>query len=182
MHYVVLIIYIITNILFSTQGACYRVDNIGRLTTKLDGCPRRWLRDLCGGYHFAGFASCFAARLCLPKWFIITHVWFELGMYKKIPQTLRQQNTWNWYIYIDPSACMRKRAYFHRLWYFMQNGAFYTWYLKVSLFVPRLFEEKRAQQAHDVYTTSAQRRCNVMTLHRRWGDVVLTSCACWEGT
>ena len=23
------------------------------------------------------------------------------------------------------------------------------------------------QQAHDVYTTSAQRRCNVMTLHRR---------------
>ena len=22
-------------------------------------------------------------------------------------------------------------------------------------------------------------RCNVMTLHRRWGDVVLTSCACW---
>ena len=30
-----------------------------------------------------------------------------------------------------------------------------------------------------VYTTSAQRRCNVMTLYRRWDDVVLTSCACW---
>ena len=29
-----------------------------------------------------------------------------------------------------------------------------------------------AQQTHDVYTTSSQRRCNVMTLHRRWGDVV----------
>ena len=40
------------------------------------------------GYHFAGFASCFAAQSCLPKWFIITHVWFELGTYKKIPQTL----------------------------------------------------------------------------------------------
>ena len=41
MHYVVLIIYIITNILFSTLGACYKVDNIGCLTTsvapKLDG-------------------------------------------------------------------------------------------------------------------------------------------------
>ena len=34
------------------------------------------------------------------------------------------------------------------------------------------------QRAHDVYATSAQRRCNVMALHR-WGDVVLTSCACW---
>ena len=32
------------------------------------------------------------------------------------------------------------------------------------------------------YTTSAERRCNVMTLHRRWSDVVLTSCACWGGT
>ena len=41
-----------TNILFSTLSACYKVDNIGRLTTsfasKLDGCPRRWLRYLCG--------------------------------------------------------------------------------------------------------------------------------------
>ena len=37
-----------------------------------------------------------------------------------------------------------------------------------------------SRRAHDVYTTSAQRRCNVMTLHRRWGDVVLTSCACWD--
>ena len=34
------------------------------------------------------------------------------------------------------------------------------------------------QRAHDVNITSPQRRCNVMTLHRRWGDVVFTSCAC----
>ena len=33
------------------------------------------------------FASCFAARSCLPKWFIITRIWFELGMYRKISQT-----------------------------------------------------------------------------------------------
>ena len=81
-----------TNILFSTLGACYKVDNIGRLTTsaapKLNGCLRCWHRDLCWGCHFAGFASCFAARSCLPKWFIITCVWFEVGTYKKIPQTL----------------------------------------------------------------------------------------------
>ena len=31
---------------------------------------------------------------------------------------------------------------------------------------------------YDVNTTSPQRRCNVMTLHRCWGDVVFTSCAC----
>ena len=37
-----------------------------------------------------------------------------------------------------------------------------------------------SQQAYEVYTTSAQHRCNVMTLHRSWDDVVLTSCACWE--
>ena len=62
-----------TNVLFSTLSACYKVANIDRLTTgvapKLDSCPRRWLRDLRGVYHFAGFASCFAARSCLPKWF-----------------------------------------------------------------------------------------------------------------
>ena len=38
------------------------------------------------------------------------------------------------------------------------------------------------QQAHDVNITSPQRRCNVMTLHRRWGDVIFTSCARWEQT
>ena len=32
---------------------------------------------------------------------------------------------------------------------------------------------------HDVNITSPQRRCNVMTLHRRWGDVIFTSCARW---
>ena len=35
------------------------------------------------------------------------------------------------------------------------------------------------RQAHDVNTTLPQRPCNVMTLHRRWGDVVFTSCARW---
>ena len=57
-HPLVHMITVFTNILFSTLGACYKVDNIGRPTTgvapKLDGCPRCWLRDLCGGYYFAG--------------------------------------------------------------------------------------------------------------------------------
>lgn len=36
------------------------------------------------------------------------------------------------------------------------------------------------QQGHDVYSTSLQRRCNLMTLHRRWYIVASTSCAHWE--
>ena len=36
-----------------------------------------------------------------------------------------------------------------------------------------------SMQRHDVNITSSQRRCNVMTLHRRWGDVIFTSCARW---
>ena len=31
---------------------------------------------------------------------------------------------------------------------------------------------KKSKRAQDVYTTSSQRRCNVMTLHPRCGDVV----------
>ena len=38
------------------------------------------------------------------------------------------------------------------------------------------------QQAHDVRMTSDQRRCKVMTLHRRCYDVILTSCARWGQT
>ena len=37
-----------------------------------------------------------------------------------------------------------------------------------------------SQRAHDGYATSAQRRCNIITLHRRWGDVLITSCACYD--
>ena len=36
-----------------------------------------------------------------------------------------------------------------------------------------------AQRAQDVYTTSHQRRCNVVTLHRRSYDVVSTLRAHW---
>ena len=35
-----------------------------------------------------------------------------------------------------------------------------------------------SQRAHDVRMTSYQRRCDVMTSHRRQSDVTLTSCAC----
>ena len=36
-----------------------------------------------------------------------------------------------------------------------------------------------AQQAHNLKTTSYQRRCDVITSHRRRYGVVLTSRACW---
>ena len=37
------------------------------------------------------------------------------------------------------------------------------------------------QWAHNVKMTSYQRRCDVITSHRRWYDVILIVCACWEG-
>ena len=38
---------------------------------------------------------------------------------------------------------------------------------------------RRRFKRDDVNATSHQRRCNVMTLHRRWFDVALATCACW---
>ena len=38
---------------------------------------------------------------------------------------------------------------------------------------------ENAQQAHNLKTTSYQRRCDVMTSHRRRYGVVLTSCVFW---
>ena len=35
------------------------------------------------------------------------------------------------------------------------------------------------QRAHDVRMTSYQRRCDVMTSHRRRSYVIPMSCACW---
>ena len=52
--------------------------------------------------------------------------------------------------------------------------------LLAALFVSvsnRYQKKTISQRAHDINTTSPQRRC-VMTLHRRWDDVVFTSCAC----
>ena len=34
-------------------------------------------------------------------------------------------------------------------------------------------------QAHNIKMTSYQRRCDVITSHRHWYDVILTLCACW---
>ena len=36
------------------------------------------------------------------------------------------------------------------------------------------------QWAHNVKMTSYQRQCDVITSHRRWYDVILILCACWE--
>ena len=37
-----------------------------------------------------------------------------------------------------------------------------------------VLQKEKTRQAHDVNITSPQRRCNVMTLHRRWGDDIFT--------
>ena len=42
------------------------------------------------------------------------------------------------------------------------------------------FRRKTTQWAHNVKMTSYQRRCDVITSHRRWYDVILMLCACWE--
>ena len=36
------------------------------------------------------------------------------------------------------------------------------------------------QQAYNIKMTSYQRQCDVITSHRRWYDVILTLCACWD--
>ena len=69
--------------------------------------------------------------------------------------------------------------------FFSQRGSnnifwlntFYV-HLATKIFSQTVYQ-KRPSGAHDAYTTSLQRRCNVMTLHRRWGDIVLTSFARW---
>ena len=38
-----------------------------------------------------------------------------------------------------------------------------------------------SQRAQNVKLTSYQRRCDVITSHRRWYDVILMLCACWDG-
>ena len=39
---------------------------------------------------------------------------------------------------------------------------------------------KWTQQANNIKMTSYERRCDVITSHRRWYDVILTLCAHWE--
>ena len=36
-----------------------------------------------------------------------------------------------------------------------------------------------SQWAHNVKMTSYQRRCDVITSHRRWYDIILMLCVCW---
>ena len=40
--------------------------------------------------------------------------------------------------------------------------------------------QSSSQQAHNIKMTSYQRRCDVITSHRRWYDVILTLCAHWD--
>ena len=45
----------------------------------------------------------------------------------------------------------------------------------------RLQSKAESQRTHDVEMTSYRRRCDVITSHRRQSEVILTSCACWDG-
>ena len=62
-----------TNILFSTLGACYKVDNIGRLTTgvalKLDCCPRR--------KHFHGSSRGTVVKVSSPETIFMAKVYWR---------------------------------------------------------------------------------------------------------
>ena len=47
---------------------------------------------------------------------------------------------------------------------------------------PYCLSFKVTQWVHNVKMTSYQRRCDVITSHRRWYDVILMLFACWEVT
>ena len=42
------------------------------------------------------------------------------------------------------------------------------------------FDNLPSQQANNIKMTSYQRRCDVITSHRRWYNVILTLCAHWD--
>ena len=46
-------------------------------------------------------------------------------------------------------------------------GEFESYDINPKLIIQVPYKDEHSQQTHDVYTTSPQRRCNVMTLHRR---------------
>ena len=62
----------------------------------------------------------------------------------------------------------KKKKYFT-----MSSAENFTGMLRVKL-SDEQYIEVQTRQAPDVNITSPQRRCNVMTLHRRWGDVIFT--------
>ena len=52
----------------------------------------------------------------------------------------------------------------------------------VSMLYKSIGVADRPQWAHNVKMTSYQRRCDVITSHRRWYDVILMLFACWAIT
>ena len=59
-----------------------------------------------------------------------------------------------------------------------QNQNFYWWHVQRHSF-NRICDMGGTQQAHNIKMMSYQRRCDVITSHRRWYDVILTLCAHW---
>ena len=58
--------------------------------------------------------------------------------------------------------CIRQKLVFFFSTYFL------FWFIELS------------QRAHNVKMTPYQCRCDVITSHRRWYDVILMLCACWD--
>ena len=83
--------------------------------------------------------------------------------------------SWIWLI----SSLEVKKCLFHSCLRHSWNIHVFTSLDEIKvIFTPNIWISSIYLRAHDVNITSPQRRCNVMTLHRRWGDVIFTSCAC----
>ena len=119
-------------------------------------------------------APTYPPKLALPNFFFLAHS--GEFFFKSLQQT-------------DLHALL---SFYHKLYFQLQTfwniislwTAFWTIYCQQLKKNYIWFKKKKKndlpRQAHDVNTTSPQRRCNVMTLHRHWGDVVFTSCARWD--
>ena len=62
----------------------------------------------------------------------------------------------------------------NRLWEYSISSSYNKFILKHP------FELNVTQQANNIKMTSYQRRCDVITSHQRWYDVILTLCVHWE--
>ena len=67
--------------------------------------------------------------------------------------------------------------FFFFLYFFTQV---ISWWCRLTWSLATARDEwQLPQRAHNIKMTSYQRRCDVITSHRRWYDVILTMCACW---
>ena len=147
------------------------------------GKPRPWLKFLLGWD--------FPILLGHSWWIlIISPIFAQESEINQLIRTLVLKN-------VTSCHCQDSDFWTYRSWLYLLNDKYLTFsnchlqnhkavdyevrffhWVKVHSHLSENDHRQAAQRAHDVNITSPQRRCNVMTLHRRWGDVVFTSCAC----